>query len=267
MAVMKKQYENCVEEDGYNDTTRQIISAFLSAAAIAAAAYNSIKAVELATREWEIAATYWQLAQYWLQYYQDAFAPVEDQELAEARALKDETPDYVTARGRARAAAWHQFKGLTKKAIQCTTRYCTGRRKDALESLAVAQANALAMCDALGYRNERAYIEAKSDVRFQKQLGVAKRGRNMVADAPAFGAAAAGIYGQLYDQAWEGLKGAGTYLGYQMNRQRTHYPTYGMADLNGMNENRGGVEEAAARVSASWARPISEPELQSIFGG
>lgn len=246
---------NFVKRDGYNDTTRTLIGGFLTVAAIGSAAYNSVMAVNLAMREWEIAKKYWKLANNWLNYYKDYYAPVENQEAKEALALKDEKPEYMAARGRARAATWIQFKNMTRKALQCTARYCTGKRQDIVETLAHAQADALAMSDALGYRNERAYIEARSDERFKKQFATAKRGRDMVADAAGMASAAAGIYGQLYDQAWQGLKGAGTYLGYSMNR----VDTGGIPDLRFTTTAAQAAEDVAAAVSATQPTQPEDP--------
>ena len=225
-----------VKRDGYNDTTRSLIGFMLKTTAIAAAAYNSKRAIEIAIKEWKLATRYWKIAEGWLNYYKDGFAPVEDQELKEAEALKDEKPLYNIARGRARAAAWMQFKGLTHKAIRQTSRYCTGKRQDIIETLAYAQADALAMSDMLGYRNERAYIETRNNERFKKQIETAKRGRSMPADDVSFGAAAAGIYGQLYNQAWEGLKGAGTYLGYELNRHEINYPSLSLSQPHSIKD-------------------------------
>lgn len=216
----------CNLKDGNNDFARNILGTVLTAASIAAAAHNADAAWRIAQKEWNLAKKYWRIAENWLRYYHDAYAPVEDKEAREAFDLKVEEPEYEVARGRAKATAWANFRGLAHKAVSRTTKYCTGRRQNMLEELAAAQANALAMCDGLGYRNERAYIESRDEVRFLRQYGTVQRGRNMVANAPSYGRAAAGIYGELYKQAWEGLVGAGQTLGYVLNRANTEYPTH-----------------------------------------
>lgn len=214
----------CNAKDGLNDWSRNIFGGVLTAASIIAAAHNADVAFRIAQKEWNIAKKYWHISNNWINYYKDVYAPLENVELREATKLKSEKPLYDVARGRARAAAWMAFKNADKKSVKCTSKYCTGRRQEIFTTLAAAQADALAMCDALGYRNERAYIEARDDVRFQRQYETVKRGRNIVADAPSFGEASAGIYGKIVDQAWEGLKGAGTFLGYTLNRDTPEYP-------------------------------------------
>lgn len=222
---MVKEGEGCVQHGGVTDENRSLFGNILSAAALAAAGYNAYKALDIAIKEWEMAKKYWRIAENWLDYYKSAYAPVEDQEISEALALKEAEPSYEIARGRARASAWIEFKGKLRGAMRCTSRYCTGLRADMLARITQAQAQAVSLSDGLGYRNERAHIEARNDVRWEKRLNTAKRGRDIVADVTSLGMASAGIYGSLLDQTWEGLVAAGQYLGYEGNRNPTHYPT------------------------------------------
>ena len=215
----------CNKVHGTNDSQHTLFGNLLTAAAIASAAYNAAKAVEIATKEWEMAKKYWQISKNWLDYYSGNFAPGEDQELGEAMNLTEEPPGYEAAQGRARTSAMLEFRGLLRKAVRCTSKYCTGLRRDMLLEIMPAQANALAMAEGLGYRNERAYLEARDDVRFSKQLNTAKRGRDIVADNVSLAKTAAGIYGSLFNQAWDGLAGAGQYLGYYAERNQPSYPT------------------------------------------
>lgn len=219
----------CNPVRGVGDSGRSLFGSVLSAAAVAAAAYNSVKAVELAVQEWELAKRYWQLSRNWLDYYNGAFAPVENMEIAEALALEDEDPIYDTMRGRARVAAYIQSKTLFDRKRDCISKYHTGRKSVIMLRALAAQADAVAAADGMGYRNERAYLEARDDVRFDKQINTAKRGRNIVAQNISFAAATAGIFGSLYDQTWKGLQGAGRFLGYESARNDTFYPTTFMA--------------------------------------
>ena len=216
---------NCNPVHGTNDDQHSLFGNLLTGAAILSAAYNAAKAVELATKEWEMAKKYWQISKNWLDYYSGNFAPGEDQELDEAMNLTEEPPGYEAAQGRARTSAMLEFRGLLRKAVRCTSKYCTGLRRDMLLEIMPAQANALAMAEGLGYRNERAYLEARDDVRFSKQLNTAKRGRDIVADNVSLAKTSAGIYGSLFNQAWDGLAGAGQYLGYYAERNQPSYPT------------------------------------------
>lgn len=215
----------CNVRRGQTDGGKSAVAAVLKAAAIAAAGYNAYKAYDIAYAEYKLAKKYYQLSKNWLDYYRDYYAPVEDQELREAMNIPETTPDYETARGRARVTAIMQFKGRLDKAFKCTSRYCTGLRQDMILEATTAQADALALADGIGYRSERAYVEARNDVRFEKMLNTAKRGRDMVADNVSLARATSGIYGDFAEQAWKGLQSAGMYIGYTSARHAPNYPT------------------------------------------
>lgn len=246
--------KGCIRQDGVTDEGLDIFGGLLAGAAVLSAGYNAYRAVELATKEWAMADKYWRIAQNWLDYYRDYFAPVEDQEVNEAMNLQKDEPDYETARGRARAVAWLQFKDVLRQGVRCTSRYCTGLRQDMLADMSAAQADAVAMADGLGYRNERAYIEARDDVRFKKMLETAKRGRDMVADNVSLATAAAGIYGDLFNQAWQGLTGAGQYLGYYGSRNQTMYPT------TYLNTYARVAERATGQKMDRFGRPMQDED-------
>lgn len=223
--MVKASDTKCNEKHGVGDNDRSIYADILSAAALAAAGYNAYKAYDIAMKEWEMAKKYWQIAENWLNYYKNNFAPVENQEVGEALELQFAEPHYDAARGRARTSAWIQYKGKLRDTLRCTSRYCTGLRADMLQRIMSAQSEAVTLADGLGYRNERAYVEARNDVRWSRRLETAKRGRDIISDVPSLGAASVGIYGSMLDQCWQGLESAGMYLGYSGNRNEPHYPT------------------------------------------
>ena len=255
----------CNPVHGVTNEDRSLFGNILSAAALAAAMYSAYKAFDLANDEWKMAKKYWRIAQDWLDYYKDYYAPVEDQEINEALNLEYVEPLYEVARGRARASAWIEFKGKLRGSMRCTSRYCTGLRTDMLVRIARAQADAVAMADGLGYRNERAYTETRNDIIFERKFNTAKRGRDIIAETPSLGMAAAGIYGDQIDQAWEGLKGAGQYLGYYNSRVRPAYPTTYLAGANQQMVPGGGGEtwgEALTRNFGAGAYNFSAAEVK-----
>lgn len=223
----------CTPKSGPTDEGQSIIAKLLTGAAILAAAYNTAKAVEIANDQWDMAKRYWKIAHNWLDHYRNNYAPVEDQEVNEALNIPVTEPEYETARGRSRVIAYLEFKGVVEKTIRCTSEYCTGLREDMLEDLVSAQANAVALADGLGYRNERAYVESRNDVRFDKMLNTAKRGRDMVADNVSMAQATAKAYGDAFEQTWNGLRGSAYFLGYMGARNPTAYPTSYLSSASG----------------------------------
>lgn len=219
---------------GVTDNGRRTFATILAALATGAAAINAKQAYDIAKDEARLAEKYRQISEDWLSYYENNFAPVEDDELDEAHAIEYETPNYEVARGRARAIAWNTYKGKLDKACRCLSRYCTGLKQEILTELAAAQADAVALADGLGYRNERARVDNRNDILFERKMNVAKRGRNLLPQSTSFAKAAAGIYGDLWNQAWAGLTAAGMYIGYDSARRETFYPNTLMASLTGM---------------------------------
>lgn len=247
--------------NGPSDSGQSIVAKILSAAAIAAAAYNTAKAIDIANDQWKMAKNYWQLAYNWLDHYKNNYAPIEDQEVNEALNIPVTEPEYETARGRSRVIAHLEFKGVVEKTIRCTSEYCTGLREDMLEDLVSAQATAVALADGLGYRNERAYVESRNDIRFDKMLNTAKRGRDMIADNVSLAQATAKAYGNAFEQTWEGLRGSAYYLGYQGARNPTFYPTTYMSTGRESSEsNPAGAALAELRSMGPAGRAIADIE-------
>lgn len=247
----------CNPVHGISDNDHSVFGSILSAAALASAAANAYKAYDIAQKEWEMAKKYWRIAENWLDYYKDAYAPVEDQELEEAMDLPIAEPHYDAAIARARASAWITFKGKLRDSMRCTSKYCTGLRADMLAQISQAQGIAVTTAEGLGYRNERAYVEARNDVRWEKRLNTAKRGRDIIADVASLGMASAGIYGSLLDQAWQGLSAAGQYLGWDNNRVQPHYPTtYIAGQMQAANQPAKYNESALSREDVELVHSI-----------
>lgn len=96
--------------NGPSDSGQSIVAKILSAAAIAAAAYNTTKAIDIANDQWKMAKNYWRPAHNWLDHYKNNYAPVEDQEVNEALNIPVTEPKYETARGRSRVIAHLESK-------------------------------------------------------------------------------------------------------------------------------------------------------------
>ena len=198
---------------GISDSGKNILGAILNLAALGVAGINTAAAIDMATQQYEIADDYYDIAKWWRDYYYNAYAPVENQELWEAQSLPIEEPLYDMAVGRAKTRARLQFKGMATKAMQCTSEYCTGLRQAFLRDMVIAEATAVAASAALGYRNERAYVTARNDVRWKRQFETVQRGRGFVANNVQYANLAFGIFGDLGKQAGAGAAGAIKYLG------------------------------------------------------
>lgn len=217
---------------GTDNTGKRILSAIWDMLPAVVAAYNTGQAINFAMKQHEIAKDYLKISQWWQDYYNSYFKPVEDQELSEAMNLQETTPYYDTMRGRAQTSGRIKFKNAVNKSVQCTSEYCTGLRQQMLYDTLEQQAKVMTVLTGVGYRNERAYYEKRSDVRWERMLNTAKRGRDLPAQAINSAALAYGIYGGLGQQATKGAEGAAAAAGYLWNRNDTFYPTLLRTDGN-----------------------------------
>lgn len=264
---MRADDEKCFDQGqegrpgyGPSDEGHTEVANIMSWAARLAALANATQAVAIAIKEYELGDKYYRISNDWLKYYRTKFAPIEEIELDETFKLKDAEPEYEVARGRARAVAWLAFKGKLGEITRCLSRYCTGLRQDMVLELSAGVADAVAMADGLGYRNERAYIESYNDRNYQKTMNTIRRGRNFPGQSVSLAKNTTGIYGDLWDQAWAGLNNAGMYLGYMSVRNATRYPTTLLTDASSaikyQTVGQPTSHEAALRSSAMTSRRV-----------
>lgn len=209
---------------GESDSGKANLGSIFNVLALAVAGYSTAAAISTAQQQYEIAKDYLEIAEWWRDYYNTVFAPWENIELEEVLALVDEEPEYDITIGRTRTAGRIRFKGMDYQAIRCTSEYCTGLRGALLKDAAVAEATAVAALSNLGWQNEKAWVEARNDLRWKKILAVINRGRDMIAENVRFSNLAFGIFGDLTKQAGDAASGAIGYLGYNLYRRETRYP-------------------------------------------
>lgn len=226
-------------------------------------AYNTEEAIKFAMRQHEIAKEYLRISEWWRSYYNNYFRPVEDVELAESLVSTEDTPFYDTMRGRAQTTGRIMFKNAAVKAAQCTSEYCTGLRQQIVFDTIDKEARTIDMLTGVGYRNERAYIESRSDVRWHRMLGTVHRGRDMQATAINSAQLAFGIYGELGQQAAKGAEGAISAYAYMHNRNDTYYP--------GLMRSTGAPAQGSATMPSASVGPspmsgyVPHPSIPNVW--
>ena len=210
---------------GLTDYDKSTLSLLWDIVPAVIAAYNTAEAINFASKQYEIAKDYLKISQWWRDGYNNSFRPLEDQELSEAMGLTETTPYYDTMRGRAQTAGRLKFKNAVNVAVQCTSEYCTGLRQQLLYDVLGQESRVLNSLAGLGYRNERAYYEARSDVRWKRMINTALRGRDLQSQAINSAQLAYGIYGNLGAQVTKGAEGAASAVGYFHYRSDPRYPT------------------------------------------
>jgi hypothetical protein len=222
--------------------------AWVIAAAVLTAA-NSVTSSVLAAKQYELARQYFQIARNWQDWYNEAFVPLENAELDEINNTKAPTPYYDTAIGRARNLGLLANRAKLETTLKCTSQYDTGLRSVAVRNHAAQLNHILGVSSSMGYRNERARIEALEDLRWARIIQVISRGRNIAASHAQYGRLAANIYGSLQAQVNTAITGmVQNGIGYGLNRLETQYP---MRNLFGRWSSAGSAESGAAPVTDS----------------
>lgn len=202
---------------GHNDATYGLVAGAIEGACYGLAIWSAKTALEMVQKQMSLAKDYWQLSKNWLDYYQNYYKGTEDQIVDEAKELEPDEPYYEAQRGRHRTLAWIRYTGQPYDQLRLTSKYAFGLREKIVQDTELELAGAVALTDGLGYRNERAYLNARDDVRFKMRLNTAKLGRGMVGEAASLAQATSGIYGILGNTAWDNMSNAfraGGYFSY-----------------------------------------------------
>lgn len=212
---------------GESDSGKSWAEYILYGAAIAVAGLNTAMAIRIADLQIDLAKLYLKIAKGWRNHYNSTYKPIENEERNEAGSFQKYTPNFDVAIGRSRTYARVQMGDNLERQMRCTSAYCTGARKGIMRDVAITEANALSSAMGMGYRNERAYAEARNDLIWNRKVDVVNRGRGLAANNVKFANLAFGIYGDLGNQARAGVTGALRYIGYENNRNDTVYPSVG----------------------------------------
>ena len=259
---VKQQDSTCCHK-GISDSDKSILSLLWQLVPAVVAAYNTGQAIDFALKQHEIAKDYLKISQWWRDYYNAYFKPVEDQELSESMGLQEEPVYYDTMRGRSQTIGRIKFKNAVNKTVQCTSEYCTGLRQQLLYDTLEQEAKVISTLTGAGYRNERSYYEARSDVRWKKMINTAARGRDLQADAISSAALAYGIYGSLGQQAAKGAEGAAQAAGYFWNKNDTFYPTLLRGSVQQTNAQTNSGKGFTASTSGVVYDPVTGQNVQA----
>jgi hypothetical protein len=211
----------CLPTPGPSDPGRVAIAALWEVAAAVLAAVNIATSMEMSQKQFDLAQRYYRIAREWRDWYNQGFVPLEDKELGE---IWDETPHeayYDAAAGRASVTAKLMFQGKTEEALRCTSSYATGLRQAIVRDMTRLMGETTIYAEGLGIRNERAHKKIMDDIRWKHREAAINRGRGMAAATVTYGHLAAGIYGDLANQAGRAAQGYVRFIGYAEERLKT----------------------------------------------
>jgi hypothetical protein len=188
-------------------------------AAIAVAVVNTKAALDIASKQKDLANKYLKMAKERQQYYYDVYVPCENTEIREACNAEPCDMHKDVQAGRAKASVRHGVTGRTERELQCISRYCTGKKAAIIRDRELEEATALALSANFARRYEEEYKDACDDTRWSRRANALSRGRDIMAQAQTFSGFAMGMFGRLGEQAGRGAAGAMAYLGYSMERR------------------------------------------------
>jgi hypothetical protein len=168
----------------------------------------------------ELAKMFLNIAEAWRDWYNAAYAPLEDKEIDELYALPEVEPHYDREMGLAKNTFKVQSKDLLKKAFRCTNQYDTGLRGWIFREALKMEASGIAAAAGFGYRTERDLTDKRKNIVWTKFFGAVQRGRDIAATVIDYGVLSANIYGKLGNMAYKLTGDALLFLGYASRKQK-----------------------------------------------
>ena len=186
----------------------------------AASSLATYRALESAKDQEKIGRKYYRLAKNQWGYFEQTYKPLEQQELDELHKETKYLPDYQTA------IAGHDcadtiFDNMSTYRDKLNDQFCVCPNLDtaSMFDLALSTIRGDSHNFAREYANNLA--DKKNDIRWNRKMQAASRGRNLLPQSSKFAQQAAGIYGQ-YSQTMTGFaQQAARFSGYISNRRNT----------------------------------------------
>lgn len=194
----------------------------LDGLAKAAALLASVRALQAARQQDKIARTYYKLAEHQWNFYKENYVPLELQEIDEVHKEKPYTADYETAL-KSHDCTDTVFASTEDHRDKIFDEYCVCPDPTMDIRYNIAMSTVRGDTYNFARRYAEALAERKDDIRWNKKLAVASRGRNLLPQSVDFANRASSMFGE-YSNAMNGLAGdAMKFSGYIRNRYETQF--------------------------------------------
>lgn len=195
-----------------------------SLAATAVATLTTLAAIKIANKQYDIARSYYKMAQQKWDRFKDKYMPCERVEMNEAC----NTPVYAAQYDKT-AGAWtnevaRTFAQGERRISTLYSLYCVCPDPSLAQDVAMMESMAEADAGNFAYRYEEHRRDAKDDVRWTRRQQALNRGRDLQSTAAKYAEAAANAYGDVGGQVGKAAEGAMSAIGYFNNRNDTLYP-------------------------------------------
>lgn len=194
----------------------------LDGLAKSAALLASSRALQAARQQDKIARTYYKLAEQQWNFYKENYVPLEQQEIDEVHKEKPYKADYATAI-KGHDCTEPVFASTEDHRDKIFDEYCVCTDPSMDIRYSIAMSTVKGDTHNFARRYAEALAERKDDVRWNKKLQVATRGRSLLPESSDIANKASSLFGQ-YSNAMSGLAGdAMSFSGYIRNRQETQF--------------------------------------------
>jgi hypothetical protein len=193
-----------------NDKGTIGVSTLQTAAAIGVATLTTIASIAIANKQFKTAKRYWELARERFDHFQTVYRPVEEQEILELSLDRNSKADYKPTV----SLSIKKTEGKTVDRLQMLlNRRCLLAGRGVMRDIDTMFAQN--RVNGLNYqlRRNEATTQADNDLWYNREMAVAMRGRNMVANSVAYADMALKSYRNQGESLNTALSGASKFLG------------------------------------------------------
>ncbi len=195
------------------------------AASVAIAIANGVAQSEIASKQQELAESYYSMAKYKWDRFANNYMPLELKLLNEVSTTPIREIDCTGAESRATTATNSAYNGiygfLSRKAK--SLRLCVD--DSSFTMLDFRRNMMLVDTENFNLADEQWYTDFKNDQRWNRRSNILNLGRNLSTEALKYGDVARSLFGQVGSQIERAAGGVMQALGYYGARNDTYYPT------------------------------------------
>ena len=184
------------------------------------ATYETWKA---AKEEYKIGKDYYDLAKEQWDFFLENYRPLEDQELSEIWAEPPYEPDYPKSIAGHTNTIDKVFAAAERHRSALTDKYCVCPDVSMFTKTDIMKSTVRGDSDNFGRRYAEKLAQEKNDIRWQRRISTASRGRNLLSESASLASKAAGLFGDYAKAMGNVASGAMAFSGYVNNRMQTEY--------------------------------------------
>lgn len=191
--------------------------------AIAVALWATYETWKAAKEEYKIGKRYYDLAKEQWDFFLENYRPLEDQELSEIWAELPYEPDYPKSIAGHTNTIDKVFSAAETHRRALTGKYCVCPDVSLFTKTDIVKATVRGDSNNFARRYAEKLAQEKNDIRWNRRVNVASRGRNLLTDSASYASKAAGLFGDYAKAMGNVASGAMAFSGYVNNRMQTEY--------------------------------------------